>query len=123
VDIEVRQAEEADLSAVLAVLDEAASWLQAIGVTEQWPESFSGDPASVGALRDAVGRGEVFAALASGAVVGTCLLEHHPFARRVERVWPDAALDAVLLSKLAVRRLRGTGRRQRDLRLVGRFHA
>ena len=35
-DVEIRAASECDLASVLQVYDEAAAWLQSIGITEQW---------------------------------------------------------------------------------------
>jgi len=35
-DVEIRAASESDLASVLQVYDEAAAWLQSIGITEQW---------------------------------------------------------------------------------------
>jgi len=41
VDIDIRSATPEDLPALLALLDELSAWLQWIGMTKQWPASFS----------------------------------------------------------------------------------
>jgi len=78
---------------VLAVLDEAAAWLQARGV-EQWPPRFERSW-----IEGGVRRGETWLALVDGTVSGTVTLD------RRDRVWdgvPDAA--ALYVHRMAVRR-------------------
>ncbi len=61
VDIEVRLALPNELDAVLAVLDEAAAWLQSIGV-QQWPEFFSRDAELVEQTRRFIDAGYFYVA-------------------------------------------------------------
>jgi GNAT superfamily N-acetyltransferase len=89
-----------ELDDVLAVLDDAAAWLQAIGVTGQWPASFSGEPAWVERFRDWAGDGRLFIACDdAGAVVGCfrmMLSDRH--------IWGDDNGSNLYLHSLAVRR-------------------
>ena len=78
---------------VLAVLDEAAAWLQVRGV-EQWPARFERSWAE-GAVR----RGETWLALAGGTVSGTVTLD------QADSVWDDLpAAAALYVHRMAVRR-------------------
>ena len=77
---------------VLAVLDEAAAWLQGRGV-EQWPSRFERSW-----VEGAVRRGETWLALARGTVSGTVTLDH------CDSVWDDLPGAAVYVHRMAVRR-------------------
>ncbi|HEX3512478.1 MAG TPA: GNAT family N-acetyltransferase [Trebonia sp.] len=78
---------------VLAVLDEAAAWLQERGV-EQWPSRF--EPSWV---EGAVSRGETWLVLAGETVNGTVTLDH------ADPVWDGLPGGAALyVHRMAVRR-------------------
>ncbi len=77
---------------VLAVLDEAAAWLQERGV-EQWPSRF--EPSWV---EGAVSRGETWLVLAGGTVSGTVTLDHS------DPVWDGLPGAALYVHRMAVRR-------------------
>jgi GNAT superfamily N-acetyltransferase len=77
---------------VLAVLDEAAAWLQGRGV-RQWPPRF--EPSWV---EDAVERGETWLAMAGERVSGTVTLDVS------DPVWDGAPGTALYLHRMAVRR-------------------
>jgi len=96
--VEVRQAAHEDLNAVLAVLDNAAAWLQSIGLREQWPASFSQDPAFVHLAVQLIARNQLFVASAGEDVAGCFRLdsEQRPF-------WPHGG-EAMFLLTLAVKR-------------------
>ena len=109
-EVDIAQAREDDLEAMLGVIDDAATWLHSIGVTEQWPASFSARPEWVEEFRDLIRRGCVFLVWRDGSAVGGVVLEEQPYGYAVEKMWPDGAVDAVLLFRLAVRRaVAGTG--------------
>jgi GNAT superfamily N-acetyltransferase len=89
-----------ELDDVLAVLDDAAAWLQAIGVTEQWPASFSGDPAWVARFSSWVADGRLFIARdAAGAAAGCFRLMPND-----RHIWGDDGGANLYLHSLAVRR-------------------
>jgi GNAT superfamily N-acetyltransferase len=77
---------------VLAVLDEAAAWLQERGV-EQWPSRF--EPSWV---EGAVSRGETWLVLAGATVSGTVTLDHS------DPVWDGLPGAALYVHRMAVRR-------------------
>jgi GNAT superfamily N-acetyltransferase len=93
-DVEVRflVAAPGQAGEVLAVLDEAAAWLQARGL-EQWPSRFQQSW-----VEGAVGRGETWLALAGGTVRGTVTLDHG------DPVWDDLPAAALYVHRMAVRR-------------------
>jgi hypothetical protein len=47
---------------VLTVLDDAAAYLQHIGVTPQWPPSFSADPNWARLVPELIAAGQIFVA-------------------------------------------------------------
>lgn len=89
---------------MLSVMDEAAVWLHARGITEQWPASFSERPEWIDSFRSLIERNAVYIVWRQEEAVANVVLEEHPFSRRMAGLWPDGALDAVLLFRLAVRR-------------------
>ena len=93
-DVEVRflVAAPGQAGEVLAVLDEAAAWLQGRGV-EQWPSRFEQSWVE-GADR----RGETWLALAGGTVRGTVTLDYG------DPVWDDLPAAALYVHRMAVRR-------------------
>ncbi len=97
-DVEVRVALPDDLDDVLGVLDEAAAWLQSIGMAQQWPPSFSADGALRRLTHDLIEKQEMFIACSRGAVIGCFRLS---FEENV--YWPHGE-TAVYLFSLAVRR-------------------
>ena len=105
-DVEVRQARSDELDQVLAVLDDVGAWLVEIGMSEQWPVSFSSSPRWVEAWRRWIGEGRVYVGLIDSCVVGTFRLHESD-----EEIWgPDSAKAGVYLHTLAVnRRLAGRG--------------
>jgi GNAT superfamily N-acetyltransferase len=108
--MDVAVAAESELETVLGIMDEAAAWLHSVGISEQWPRSFSADHGSVQEWKAFVAAGTVYLGKLDGAAMSSVVLEVHPFSHPVEPTWPDGALDAVLLYRLAVRRsVAGTG--------------
>jgi GNAT superfamily N-acetyltransferase len=97
VNIEVRLARPQGLKDVLGVLDEAAAWLQTIGL-QQWPESYSRDPALVRLAHDLIDKQEMFIACDGDAAVGCFRLSFEENA-----YWPGGGTACYLFS-LAVRR-------------------
>jgi GNAT superfamily N-acetyltransferase len=89
---------------VLSILDEAAEWLQSVGITDQWPASFSASSEWVEEFRDLIRRKSVFIAICEEDAVGCAVLEEHPYGYSIELLWPDGSVEAVMLSRLAVRR-------------------
>jgi GNAT superfamily N-acetyltransferase len=77
---------------VLSVLNEAADWLRARGIS-QWPERF--DPSWVD---DAIHRGETWLVRVDGMLSGTVTLDWS------DPVWSDAGGAAAYVHRLAVRR-------------------
>jgi len=98
--LEIRAATPNELGDVLGVLDDAAAWLQSIGVREQWPGSFSADPAWVERFTGWTAGGNVFLARdASGIAIGCFRLM-----REDTLIWQDNTGRHVYLHSLAVRR-------------------
>jgi ribosomal protein S18 acetylase RimI-like enzyme len=93
-DVDITVAEPADLDTVISILNEAAGWLHARGITGQWQRSFAPqDEAKHIAAR------EIYLARLDGEAVGTLkLLWSDP------EVWGDAPDDAGYVHGLAVRR-------------------
>jgi GNAT superfamily N-acetyltransferase len=97
---EVHVASPDELDDVLAVLDEAAAWLQSIGVTQQWPASFSGEPAWAERFQRWLAEGCVYLARdADGIAVGTFRLMP-----RDVSLWQDDSGRHLYVHSLAVRR-------------------
>ncbi|HEX5368322.1 MAG TPA: GNAT family N-acetyltransferase [Dehalococcoidia bacterium] len=97
------------LGEVLGVLDEAAAWLQSIGVTRQWPAFYSTNDALIAAVSAHIDLAEVFVARDGPSVIGCFRLSSEPEPR-----WPG---EAAYLSSLAVRRAyagRGVARSMLD---------
>lgn len=98
--LEIRLAAPADLEDVLNVIDDAAAWLQSIGVTEQWPASFSADPAWVARFQRWIGEGRVYCARdGAGAAAGCFRLMPSDL-----HIWGDDTGGYLYLHSLAVRR-------------------
>ncbi|MER8047189.1 GNAT family N-acetyltransferase [Streptomyces sp. NPDC094032] len=121
-DLRVRPAEEADLSTLVRLRDEAARWMLARGVTGQWRPGELGEDH----FRRVMERDEVWLAESSGAVVGAWELwwedesawgPQPPVAGYVHRLMVDRATAAP-----------GTGRRlleaaEARVAATGRTHA
>ncbi len=90
-----------DLDDVMSILDEAGAWLHSIGITQQWPRSFSQRQGTPETFTDQLQTGIVYIARqGAGAAAGTFRLTEGD-----ARVWPDAkAGEALYLHSLAVRR-------------------
>ena len=88
---EFQAAAPAQLDDVLSVLNEAAAWLHARGVS-QWPERF--EPSWV---EGAIGRGETWLVSVDGTLSGTVTLDWS------DPIWSDAGA-AAYLHRMAVRR-------------------
>ena len=88
---EFQAAAPAQLDDVLSVLNEAAAWLHARGVS-QWPERF--EPSWV---EGAIGRGETWLVSVDGTLSGTVTLDWS------DTIWSDAG-GAAYLHRMAVRR-------------------
>lgn len=102
VTIEVAKADE--LSAVLALLDEAAAWLKSRDI-DQWPASFSGDATwRTDRIRSYIEHGLTYLARdQSGRAVGTFTLT--PAADpQFAHGWPDGPDNAGYLFRMAVSR-------------------
>lgn len=89
---------------VFAVLDEAAAYLQQIGVSEQWPPSFSADPAWAVLLPRLVGGGLIQVTREDGAAVGVFYLGDRPNPDGDAAAWAGVPGAASYLGLLAVRR-------------------
>ena len=89
---EFQAAAPAQLDDVLSVLNEAAAWLHARGVS-QWPERF--EPSWV---EGAIGRGETWLVSVDGTLSGTVTLDWS------DPIWSDAGGAAAYLHRMAVRR-------------------
>jgi ribosomal protein S18 acetylase RimI-like enzyme len=98
VNIDVRAGTPQDVDAVIAVLDEASAWLQSIGVTDQWPVSFSGDSALIQLVEGLIEKQEMYVACDGATVAGCFRLKQEP-----DATWPDEVPAAYLYS-LAVKR-------------------
>jgi ribosomal protein S18 acetylase RimI-like enzyme len=99
--LQIRVAISGELQDVLGVLDDAASWLQSIGVTEQWPPSFSADPAWVTRFERWTADGNVYIARDDdGSAVGCFRLMLSD-----DHIWQAQPAKALYLHSLAVTRL------------------
>ena len=81
-----------DVDDVLSVLDEAAAWLHARGVS-QWPERFESSW-----VEDAIRRGETWLVQVGGTISATVTLNWS------DPVWSDVPGSAGYLHRIAVRR-------------------
>jgi GNAT superfamily N-acetyltransferase len=77
---------------VLGLLDEAAAWLQAQGIS-QWPERFESSW-----VEDAIHRGETWLVQVGRTISATVTLDWS------DPVWSDVAGNAAYLHRMAVRR-------------------
>ncbi len=85
---------------VLSVLDEAGAWLHSIGITQQWPRSFSQRQGMPETFTDQLQGGILYVAREDAEVVGTLRLTEDD-----ARVWPETeAGEALYLHSFAVRR-------------------
>lgn len=100
--LELVLADDSEIQVVLAVLNEAASWLSSCAI-RQWPAAFT--PAMV---EPGIGAGETWLACQDGELVGTITLSWS------DPAWPEAVDDGGYVHRLAVSR-RGTGLGQRLL--------
>jgi GNAT superfamily N-acetyltransferase len=89
--IEFRVAAPGQLGDVLSLLNEAAAWLRARGIS-QWPERF--EPSWVDG---AIGRGETWLVSVDGTLSGTVTLDWS------DPIWSDVGA-AAYLHRMAVRR-------------------
>jgi GNAT superfamily N-acetyltransferase len=91
--VQVRRARPDDIELVLAVLADAAAWLQTRDV-DQWPDRFPADW-----VIPAIERGETWLADVDGEVVGTLVVQwEDPI------FWAGSPSDAGYLHRLAARR-------------------
>lgn len=103
----VRPATAFELRDVLAVLDEAAAWLQDIGVTEQWPAVISQDEGWVARVSRFVSEGRFFVARAGDTAVGVFHLRDEAGldgGPSAWWLWEEQAQPSLYLFTLAVRR-------------------
>ncbi|MFE3071926.1 GNAT family N-acetyltransferase [Streptomyces sp. NPDC059247] len=78
-EITIRKGGEADLPAILGVLDSAVTWLNARGITAQWgTEAFSARPKAVRLVEDTVAAGDPWIAEIDGVPAGTMTLTPFP---------------------------------------------
>ena len=95
-NIEIRQAQIGDVTAVSSILIEAANWLRERGIA-MW----RGDEVAPERIAADVVRGEFFVAESGDEPAGTV-----KFQLRDELFWPDAAADeSAFIHRLAVRRM------------------
>ena len=102
--LKIAPATTEDLPTVLAILDEAATWLHSIGITEQWPSSLSASPEWVASYESFIAQGRVFLGRVDGRPAGSYILDGPPHRDGTERVWPEGSDAALNLYQLAVRR-------------------
>jgi predicted N-acetyltransferase YhbS len=96
----LHQALDDDLEAVAGILEDAARWVESLGVPSWEPGTFH-DPSGRGRkqLLEAVGSNALFLARIGEEPVATVSLFDVD-----ERFWPGAPADALYVHKLAVRR-------------------
>jgi ribosomal protein S18 acetylase RimI-like enzyme len=102
--LKIALAQLEDLDTVISILEEAAAWLHARGIVEQWPLTFSREFEA-----EHVAAGEVYLARQGGQAIGTLMLLWSD-----PRVWGAAPDDAGYVHGLAIRRAaagHGLGRR------------
>jgi GNAT superfamily N-acetyltransferase len=104
VNLEIRPAAPSELPTVLSIIDEAGAWLHSIGITQQWPASFTTSPEWVAFYESFIAQGKVFLARIDGRPVGSYILDGPPHRESTKRVWPDGSDGALILYKLALRR-------------------
>ena len=103
----IRPAQPSELPEVLAVLDDAAAWLQRTGITQQWPPVISQDAGWVERVTGLVRAGEYFLAQSSGSTVGVFNLRDAPGLDGGPSVWyrpEELQVPACYLFTLALRR-------------------
>jgi len=101
---DIAPAQPAEVDTVLSILEEAAAWLHARGIVEQWPLTFSHEFEA-----EHVAAREVYLARLGEQAVGTLMLLWSD-----SRVWGDLPDDAGYVHGLAIRRAvagQGLGRR------------
>lgn len=106
-ELSIRATTPSDLDTVLAVLDEAAAWLQSIGMREQWPPVVSEDERFLTQVTRLVGEGRFYVASSEGDAVGVFNLRDEPnLDGGPSGYWTleDLKQPAVYLFQLAVRR-------------------
>lgn len=65
----IEPAQPAELSAVIAIIDEAAAWLHAKGIAKQWPSPTP--PSFVEFMEKQIARGDVYLVRIDGDAIGT----------------------------------------------------
>ena len=106
-DVMIRPTTEVDLPVVLSILDEAAAWLQEIGMKEQWPLAVSQDATFLARVTRLVSEGRFYVATAGSEAVGVFNLRDEPSLESGPGgYWTleDMRQPAVYLFQLAVRR-------------------
>jgi Acetyltransferase (GNAT) family len=91
-DVVFLRAADERLDDVLSVLDEAAGWLEARGIS-QWPARFE-----AAWVQEALSRGETWLVEVGGKVAGTVTVDWS------DRLWADVAGTAGYVHRMAVRR-------------------
>jgi GNAT superfamily N-acetyltransferase len=103
--VAIGPASETDLRAVLSILDEAAAFLQEIGVREQWPARISDEATWTQLLHELVAVQTVFVARQDGQPVGVFHLRESPELGGLnDHSWDDVPGPALYLYILAVTR-------------------
>jgi GNAT superfamily N-acetyltransferase len=122
--IEIRQATEADLDAIIGLFDESVRWLAERGLEGQWGTTpFSEMPEMRERFREWIDTGEMYVALQEGEMVGTIALsEKAPeYTSPLLDKLPD---DALYLEALTTARSRaGSGVGREMLQWADRFAA
>ena len=106
-NLTIRPTTGADLPEVLSVLDDAAAWLQSIGMTEQWPRVISDDATWVARVSRFAAEGRFYVAHRGGVTAGVFHLRDEPgLDGGPGAFWAVQELQqpAVYLFQLAVRR-------------------
>jgi ribosomal protein S18 acetylase RimI-like enzyme len=100
-EIELQQANEADVDAIVAILQAAAAWLKNKGIEQwKWPDQFSPDR-----IANEVQNGQFWVARCHNEVIGTFKLQHTD-----PVFWPEDGVAALYLHSLAIdRRFAGCG--------------
>lgn len=103
-DLDIRPARSDELAVVLALLDEAAAWLQDKGI-DQWPASFTQDATwRMERIKAYVDEGNTYLAYdPTGNAVGTFTVTERADPEFAHG-WPDGPENALYLFRMAVTR-------------------
>ena len=101
--LEIALASREETADVFTVLDDAAAYLRHIGVTQQWPPSFSADTTRARLVPELIAAGQIFVARRVALAVGVfCLGEHPELGGLDDGVWDGVSGAAFYLGLFAV---------------------